>query len=528
MDKFKFTRFHCFLIVALVWAGIYLPNLGKMELKAEEGRRVLPARTMLETGDYIVPYIGGEHYRNKPPGINWPVAISFKLTGVQNELTARIPTVITVLIFASMILFGRSRWLDLRGRFIACVIFLTNIAMIEKGRMIEIEGIYICLTGIAVLWWVNAFAEEQSKWSMWLVPGVVLGYSMLVKGPISVIVFYSVVISILGYRRKLKYLISPAHIVGLLLIVGITGLWYYLAAGETTGDAVSGELLKQMKSRIVGAFDLKELITHILKSAFLFMPWLLFIGALWDRKSMPDISEDDLKLLKGLRLGVVISFVALNLMPGSHPRYILPAYGPAALCLGLALSAQKPSVKNCKVWLHIIVAIAVMAGVASFAGLYFNYRLDGIAVAVVTVAGVIGILKNRKKLVTIPKLSAAMGVVIMLVVLQYNVFAVEVISSREKFRSFRETAGELVAEDETIYIYKSEYQPVLFYIREPMEYVSLEDVGDKKVKYLVTLASVLKELDESGVLSADEYTKIHDFPHSRRGGLVMVKIDRDN
>ena len=113
MDKFKFTRFHCFLIVALVWAGIYLPNLGKMELKAEEGRRVLPARTMLETGDYIVPYIGGEHYRNKPPGINWPVAISFKLTGVQNELTARIPTVITVLIFASMILFGRSRWLTI-------------------------------------------------------------------------------------------------------------------------------------------------------------------------------------------------------------------------------------------------------------------------------------------------------------------------------------------------------------------------------------------------------------------------------
>ena len=246
---------------------------------------------------------------------------------------------------------------------------------------------------------------------------------------------------------------------------------------------------------------------------------------------MPDISEDDMKILKGLRLGVVISFVALNLMPGSHPRYILPAYGPAALCLGLALSAQKPSVKNCKVWLHIIVAIAVVAGIAAFVGLYFNYRLDGIAVAVVTVAAVIGILKNRKKLVTIPKLSGAMGVVIMLVVLQFNVFAVEIISSREKFRSFRETADELVAEDETIYVYKSDYQPVLFYIREPMEYVSLEEISDKKVKYLVTLVSVLEELGESGVLSADDYTQVHKFEHSRKknlGGLVMVEIKRDN
>ena len=121
-------------------------------------------------------------------------------------------------------------------------------------------------------------------------------------------------------------------------------------------------------------------------------------------------------------------------MPGSHPRYILPAYGPAALCLGLALSAQKPSVKNCKVWLHIIVAIALMAGIAAIAGLYFNYRLDGIAVAVVTVAAIIGILKNRKKLVTIPQLTIAMGVVIMLVMLQYNVFGLRFINASEKFR----------------------------------------------------------------------------------------------
>ena len=50
------------LLVTLVWGAIYLPRLGSLELKSEEGRRVLPAVTMLQTGNYIVPQVGSEPY----------------------------------------------------------------------------------------------------------------------------------------------------------------------------------------------------------------------------------------------------------------------------------------------------------------------------------------------------------------------------------------------------------------------------------------------------------------------------------
>ena len=39
----------------LVWAAIYLPGLGSLEIRGEEGRRILPAVTMLQTGNYLVP-----------------------------------------------------------------------------------------------------------------------------------------------------------------------------------------------------------------------------------------------------------------------------------------------------------------------------------------------------------------------------------------------------------------------------------------------------------------------------------------
>ena len=45
------SRAATFSIVLLCWAAIYLPALGSLEIKGEEGRRILPAVTMLETGN---------------------------------------------------------------------------------------------------------------------------------------------------------------------------------------------------------------------------------------------------------------------------------------------------------------------------------------------------------------------------------------------------------------------------------------------------------------------------------------------
>src|SRR5213082_4312895 len=87
-------------IVLFVWAAIYLPGLGLLEIKGEEGRRILPAVTMLESGNYLVPQVGSEPYYRKPPLVNWLVAASFKITGVRNEWTARLPSALCVLAVA--------------------------------------------------------------------------------------------------------------------------------------------------------------------------------------------------------------------------------------------------------------------------------------------------------------------------------------------------------------------------------------------------------------------------------------------
>ncbi|MEM7014308.1 MAG: hypothetical protein AAF585_22835, partial [Verrucomicrobiota bacterium] len=88
------------LLVAIAWAALYLPYLGSREIHGEEARRILPARTMLQNGDWIVPEIGGMEYSRKPPLINWCIAASFLVTGEQTEFSSRLPLVLWLLAFA--------------------------------------------------------------------------------------------------------------------------------------------------------------------------------------------------------------------------------------------------------------------------------------------------------------------------------------------------------------------------------------------------------------------------------------------
>src|SRR5712672_3770958 len=53
----RVNRLTALLLATVLWAGIFLPGLGSLEMKGEEGRRVMPAVTMAEGGGWVVPHV---------------------------------------------------------------------------------------------------------------------------------------------------------------------------------------------------------------------------------------------------------------------------------------------------------------------------------------------------------------------------------------------------------------------------------------------------------------------------------------
>ena len=330
--KTRFTKQSAFLFLVILWAILYLPGLGIKELGRNEGRRILPAKTMLKTGNYLVPILGGEAYFKKPPMMNWMIAAAFKLTGIQSAFAARLPTVITVLLFVLVLLFIPGALLSINERVIAGCVFLTTFGMIGSGRTANIDPNYVCFAGFAVITWISLWYEGKTGWKLWLLPAIFISTGILLKGPLILLIFYIPVIVLCCMNRQCKTLLSIPHIVSIAIMFSLFVLWYYLAAktglGERagqTGTGMTGTWYAEIMHRFhYGEVPFSKWLKRVLGGMGQFLPWvpglLLF--------AVPNIRDKfDNKTRIFLKAGIislVISFVLVNAMPLTKARYSLP------------------------------------------------------------------------------------------------------------------------------------------------------------------------------------------------------------
>ena len=464
-----------FFLVTLVWAAIYLPRLGSLELKSEEGRRVLPAVTMLQTGNaargareffrsYIVPQVGSEPYLRKPPLVNWLVAGSFKIFGARNEWTARLPSVLCVLAEALAFVGVARRVLGPNGSLAAAMLWLTNFGLLEKGRMIEIEALYVSLTALAFVCWLSWWKER--RWLAWTLPWIFLGLGLLAKGPLLLLFFYAVVIAVLWQAKELKKLWSGPHLVGVLLMLGIFAAWAIPCLEMVRAGHVADVWSKQFSGRVSGDdFKLADWVLNMPRAIAYLLPWVVLLP--FARFALLE-DEEDRKLCRALSLGVAIPFVFVSLVPGALPRYTMPLLAPA-------------------IWLLAIF-------IREHALLWPKPLRKAITATVVVVTGAM---------------------------LIYSLAIIPLLQRREKVRPIAAQIDAALPPNESLYAVDPDYQPFLFYLRRPIVYVSKVSDLPRAAHFIL-----LQPKDEKVTETSLRWTPAHARPILRikdyRGRRVIL------
>jgi 4-amino-4-deoxy-L-arabinose transferase-like glycosyltransferase len=384
-SPFRLTPFQAFVFVALLWAGIYLPGLGTLQLQHEEPRRALPGLHMLASGDWLVPRVGSDPYLRKPPLLNWAIALSCKLSGSPSEWAVRLPSVLATLVLALTIVgVAGGRWLGYEGGLIAAIFYLVNFTMVESGRLAELEALYVSLTGIALVLWMTSWRRAIGSWWLWLSPAPFLALGMLTKGPTHLVFYYGVVLPVLLFGKDARSLLHPAHFLSLVLVVGALLCWAIpcsLAVSSHNPAGVWHFWWNQLASRAS-----TESNQHFRLSAWLlngpqtlknFLPWTLLLPLLWRKETVAMVagasgsrSSRDLALFKGARWGMVATTVFMILLPNGSPRYIYPLIVIPCLLLGRALTVTGGS--SNPVWLapiwsriNLVLLTIVSLGVAA-------------------------------------------------------------------------------------------------------------------------------------------------------------------
>jgi 4-amino-4-deoxy-L-arabinose transferase-like glycosyltransferase len=424
------------LVIIVVWAAIYLPALGSLELKGEEGRRILPAIQMLETGNYIVPQVGGEPYLSKPPLVNWLIVVSFKLLHKGNEWAARLPSAICVLIVAiAFVAFARS--------IITALVWLTSFGLIEKGRLIEIEALYVSLFALAFIFWITGWKEKRSQWFTWIVPWIFLGFGLLAKGPAHLFFFYAIIVAVLWKTGELRAVWNLPHAIGIATALSIFAAWAIPCARRAGGHLVAASWQSQIWLALAD-FKLGGWLLNIPRSLCYFLPWLICVcfvqGATFS-------SERERKVAYGLLWGTALPLLVVDLVPGWLPRYGMPLLAPAAWLFGSILSADN---LNWPRWLG---------------GRTFSQQ-------------------HRQRT------AAALVIVTCICIWIYALAIVPQLKDRGKVRPIATQIDSLVPSSQPLYAVDPDFQPYLFYVRRRIIYCDSIDKLPRAARYfLVQIAN---------------------------------------
>ena len=472
------SRTRSLFIVLAVWAAIYLPALGSLEIKGEEGRRILPAVTMLETGNYIVPQVGSERYFSKPPLVNWMVAASFKIFGVHNEWTARLPSALCVLAAAIAFITVARGSLGTRGSTIAALIWLTSFGMIEKGRLIEIEGLYVSLFALAFICWFAWWEQKRSPWLTWIVPWIFLGLGWLAKGPTHLIFFYAIVIAVLWHARELRKIWNVPHIIGLVLMMSIFAAWAIPCAQMAGGTRVTRAWWAQLWIALAD-FNLRGWALNVPRSFGYFLPWLLLLPCLPSAKFS---SERKIDIVRGLSWGIAIPLLVVDLVPGSLPRYTMPLLAPACVLCAAILTAEEVT------WPKLFGGKNISA-------------------------------QDRQRI------TAAVVIMTCVCIFAYAVVLVPKLRLRQKVKSIAVQIDAAVPRAELLYALDPDYQPFLFYTHSKLVYVS--EIADLPldVRYLLVQPEREKEIEGSVRWAPRRAHRVLGITDYRHRSIILLKID---
>ncbi len=312
-------------------------------LDRDESRYAQATSQMLESGDYVDIRYQDEPRWKKPVGIYWMQAVAVALTSkVENRDIApyRIPSLLGALLaaaacaWAGAAMFG-NRAGFLSGAILGASFLLSTEAGIAKTDAMLCGAVTLAMAGLARIYLAARAGEVPRrpwKFAFWLG----LGLSVLVKGPIGLLVIAPAMMALSIWDRDVSWLKRLGWGWGLPLVALIVGPWAIAITIATDGafwrEAIGGDLAPKIAGGDEGHGVLPGF--YLLIAPLLFFPATLLLPAAvstgWSRRAEPAI--------RFLVCWVVPAWLIFELTPTKLAHYTLPTFGGLALLAAAALT----------------------------------------------------------------------------------------------------------------------------------------------------------------------------------------------
>ncbi|MCD7936615.1 MAG: glycosyltransferase family 39 protein [Tannerellaceae bacterium] len=223
------------MIVILCMISV-LPWIASNEFATKgEPREASVAISMLETGNWILPYVYADEIAYKPPMAHWLMAAFSYPQGYVSEFTSRLPSAIAYIVLMGFVLFFFGERIKFQEAFIATLLLMTCLEIHRAGLTTRLD---MLLTAFMVIGLFQMYRWENKLELKGLpisIP-ILLGCAILTKGPVGLILPLFIFFVYLLVLNKYKFLI----VFKALLYIGISSVFlpliWYVAAWRQGGD----------------------------------------------------------------------------------------------------------------------------------------------------------------------------------------------------------------------------------------------------------------------------------------------------
>jgi 4-amino-4-deoxy-L-arabinose transferase-like glycosyltransferase len=324
------------LLVLLVLPALLLyPCLRFRLLEPDESRYAEVPREMLLRGEWVVPYLQGEPYLDKPPLLYWLVMAAYSVCGVHDWAARLVPALAVHSCLVLAYLFGR-RWLQERAAFGGALLLGLAPGFVSMGRLLILDGLLALTATLALFSAFEALRGPRLRWGWWLLAAAACGLGVLTKGPVALLLLAP---PLWLYRRLSGRggAVSRGALAGFVLVVLALALpWYVAMCRRVPGFAAYFFWEHNVQRFVAPAMHVHGvwfygpvLLLALLPGTLLALPFVRFLLATDEETARRRPAELGFLLLGG---GWCVLFFSLSTC--KLPTYILPALPPLALALG--------------------------------------------------------------------------------------------------------------------------------------------------------------------------------------------------
>jgi len=372
-------------VIVALGALLYLPWLGFTDLVHEETRRAVIARTMMDSGNYLVPYLAEQIYLNKPPLFNWLIALVSLPAGEVTEFTSRLPSVLSLIALALLMLFTAGRHLGTPARWLLGIGLLFTGELMHKSVLATMDATFTLLVSGGLWTWYMLDERGRRGPELWLPPAVFVAAAFLTKREPALLFHYLGIGAFLLTQRRFLELFRPPHLLAAAVTAALVLLWLGPVIYLAGPDAVLENLQEQVLSRgLSPAFG--DYLEHFLR-----YPLEILVAALPTSVLLIALAWPSVRRAVHARHGRLFVFAAVVVLinlpvywfrADAAVRYFLPMFPTMAVLAAMVFdtlwhqASQWPAGARRT---QFVLAIVLLTATAGFAGAAVVLSIPGVA-----------------------------------------------------------------------------------------------------------------------------------------------------